>query len=104
VRKYRDEDDALPSHIARRGRALGARSDQFVDGGPAPVVDNQWVTGLDQISGHGPPHDPQANESNCLRHVSPASAEILHNLGTAAPARRYHAISRGVKKDCETSF
>src|SRR5438094_762834 len=78
-------DDDLVGDLAGRGRALGAGTDQLVHGGSAAVVDNQWVTGLDEISGHGPSHDPKANESNCLRHVSPARAEILHTLGTTAP-------------------
>src|SRR5947199_408921 len=73
-------------------------------GGPAAVVDNQWVTGLDQISCHGPSHDPKANESNCLRHVSPARAEILHTLGTTAPTVDIMPFRAGSRRIAPSSF
>src|SRR5262249_23679679 len=82
VRKHGDEDVALPRDLARRRRPLRARSHQLVHGSSTAIVDNQWVTGLQKISGHRSAHDPEANESDRLRHDPLAHADTPGILGT----------------------
>ena len=74
----------LGRDVPRAGGRLGPRADQLLNRPLAPAVDNQWISGLEQVLGHGTAHNSKPNESNDLRHGDLVGT----GLGGAAAARR----------------
>ena len=73
VGEHRDQHLALRGDLARRGGGSGARPDELVHGRAAPVVDDERVSGLQEIFRHGASHDAESNESDHLRHKTPVN-------------------------------
>ena len=46
--------------------------DHIIDGAAAPAVNHKWIAGLQEILGHGSPHDAEPDKADRLGHGSPA--------------------------------
>ncbi len=69
VGHHGDDGVGIPGGLARRGEDRRSQGAQGLGLGRRPVVGTKGVSGLQDIPGHPPPHDTEANESDYLCHL-----------------------------------
>jgi hypothetical protein len=66
VRQHGDDASGCCRHLRRRIRPARAGCDELVDRWPAAAVDDERVSRLQQVERHGPSHQAQSDEADCV--------------------------------------